>query len=238
MKDLMQKVMSFLSFDFALNANVLSQQFAATHYFYQKDIPLWSTRATRQKVIARYWFELVFCHFAILFGLPAILSLAALGQFQIVYLTVVFLAGLIIFLTMLVFHYLPNFYNFFLPQLETVKEIHERKQLGQLEKCKRAQLSNFALVLIYYVFDKLSGANSLQCNDRYATLLTKLYGVDQGSLKKNLELLFGNKKNLSERKLTEIRNQFQEAHDFFENIEFRDGLKTLGQLEQKFRSNR
>jgi hypothetical protein len=46
----------------------------------------------------------------------------------------------------------------------------------------------------------------------------KLYGVDQGSLKKNLELIFGNKKNLSERKRTEIGNRLWEAQEFFAEI--------------------
>jgi hypothetical protein len=135
--------------------------------------------------------------------------------------------------SMLLFHYRPNFYSDFLPKLETIKETYERKQLEQLEKCKRVQLSNPALVLIYYVFDKVSGVNSLQCNDHYAALLMKLYGVDQGSLKKNLELIFGSKKNLSERKRTEIRNRFQEAYDFFEEIQFNQGPKLL-QLQATF----
>lgn len=139
---------------------------------------------------------------------------------------------------MLLFHYWPNFYSDFLPKLETIKETYERKQHEQLEKCKRAQLSNPALVLIYYVFDKVSGMNSLQCKDQYAGLLTKLYGVDPGSLKKNLELIFGKKKNLSERKLTEIQNRFQEAQDFFEEMEFKEGLRILNELEQKFKVNR
>jgi hypothetical protein len=138
---------------------------------------------------------------------------------------------------MLLFHYRPNFHSDFLPKLETIKETYERRQLEQLEKCKRAQLSNPALVLIYYVFDKVSGINSLQFNDHYAALLMKLYGVDQGSLKKNLEFIFGNKKNLSELKRTEIRNRLQELQDFLEEIECNQGLKILNELEQKFRSN-
>lgn len=38
--------------------------------------------------------------------------------------------------------------------------------------------------------------NTLLCNDQSASLLMKLYGVDPGSLKKNLELIYG-KKNTS-----------------------------------------
>jgi hypothetical protein len=237
MKDLMQNTVSFLSFDFVSDANSLSQQFTTTHLFYQKDSPLWSTNATRHKLIARYWFELVLCHFFVLVGLPAILSLTTFKHFDVRYLGIVFFTGVISFSTLLGFLYWPKYYNFFLPHLETIKEVHERKQVEQLEKCKRAQLSNSALVLIYYVFDKLSGANSLQCNDRFAALLTRLYGIDSGSIKKNLELIFGNKKTVSPRKLTEIQNRFQEAYNFFEEMEFPEGVKMLHDLEQKFRTN-
>jgi hypothetical protein len=54
MKDLMWKVISFMSFEFASEANRLSQRFTATHIFNQKDIAGWSTNSTRQKIIARY----------------------------------------------------------------------------------------------------------------------------------------------------------------------------------------
>jgi len=236
MKDLMQKVVSFITFEFALDHNCLSQQFNATHLSRQKDIPFWSTNSTRQKIITRYWYELVLGHFTFLFGVPAFLFLAITSNSQTT-LPVVFVVGLITYGSMLFFHYRPNFYSDFLPKLETIKETYERKQLAQLEKCKRAQLSNPALVLIYYVFDKVSGINSLQCNDQYAATLMKLYGVDQGSLKKNLELIFGRKKNLSERKYTEIGNRFQEAYNFFEEIQFKEGIRILSELEQKFSSN-
>ncbi len=233
----MRKVGSFITFEFPLNSDYINEQFAATHLLYKKDIPQWSTNATRQKVIAHYWYLHVLSHFAFLFGLPALLFLPFSAHFNRFYLSVVFVNAVISFAVLLMFQYWPKYYTDFLPGLETAKETYERKQLEQLEKCKRAQLSNHALVLIYYVFDKVSGMNSLQCNDRYAELLMKLYGVDQGSLKKNLELIFSKKKNLSERKITEIRNRFQEAHNFFEEIQFKEGMRILDELEQKFMAN-
>jgi hypothetical protein len=236
MKEAMLKVMSFITFEFALDQNSLSQQFASTHSAHQRDFREWSTTATRQKVIFRYWFELVLSHFASLFGLPALFLLAS-NHFDTRYLSIVFVVGILTYAVMFLFHYWPNFYSDFLPKLETIKEIYERKQLEQLGKCKRAQFSNPALVLIHYVYDKLSGINSLQCNEHYAASLTNLYGVDPGSLKKNLELILGKKKNLSERKLTEIGNQFEEARTFFENIQSKEGVRILNELEQKFKLN-
>jgi hypothetical protein len=233
MKDLMQKVMSFITFEFALDRHSLGQQFSKTHTSQQKDIAYWSTNSTRQKIISKYWFELVLSHFVFLFSVPVILLLLMFPGRELA-LPVVFVAGITTFIALLLFNYWPNFYSDFLPKLETIKETYERKQLEQLEKCKRAQLSNPALVLIYYVFDKVSGINSLRCNDHYAAMLMKLYGVDQGRLKKNLELIFGSRKHLSERKATEISNRFEEARNFFEAIEFTKGLSILSELEQKF----
>jgi hypothetical protein len=233
MKDLMQKVISFITFEFASEANCLAQQFVATHTFNQKDIPGWSTSSTRRKVIARYWYELVLSHFTVLFGVSTLLFLLVSSSQQPT-LPIIFVVGIITYAILLLFHYRPSFYSDFLPKLETIKDIYERRQLEQLEKCKRAQISNMALVLVYYVFDKVSGNNSLRCNDHYAAMLTKLYGVDQGSLKKNLELIFGGRKHLSERKVTEISNRFEEARNLLEAIEFSQGMQILNQLEQKF----
>jgi hypothetical protein len=175
----------------------------------------------------------VLSHFTVIFGIPALLFLLIATNQQAA-LSVIFVVGIVTYTAMLLFHYKPNFYSNFLPKLETIKDIYERKQLEQLEKCKRAQLPNMALVLVYYVFDKVSGNNSLCCNEHYAALLMKLYGVDQGSLKKNVELIFGSKKHLSERKLTEISNRFEEARSFLEAVEFTQGVSILNELEQKF----
>jgi hypothetical protein len=234
MREMLQKAKSFITFDFPLDRDYISEQFATTHNFYQKEIPQWSTNATRRKVIASYWFVHVLKHFAFLFGVPATIFILVLSRSDAPVLSIAFVDAIITFVVILLFHYGPNFYSNFLPKLETIKEVYEQRQLEQLEKCKRAQLSNPALVLIYYVFDKLSGTNSLQCNDNYAQLLMKLYGVDQGSIKKNLELILGKKKNLSERKHTEISNRFQEAHSFLEEIQCKQGIQVLNELEQKF----
>ena len=81
--------------------------------------------------------------------------------------------------------------------------------------------------------------NNLQPNDQYAGILIRLYGVDQGSLKKNLELIFSNaakRKSLTDRKITEIRNRFSEAYNFFEEMNFPEGISILKQLESKLTS--
>ncbi len=181
-----------MTFDLPLKADHISEEFAAKHSRQQKEIPQWSTAATRQKMITEYWCGDVLRHFLMLSVVSAGLVLLMYRNLSPALLIEMAVAILISFPVLLMFNYWPGFSGQFLPKLETVKEVYERRQLEQLEKCRQLQLSNFALTLIFYVFDKSSGINSLQSSDHYAGLLTELYGVDRGSLKTNLEVIIGN----------------------------------------------
>ena len=83
---------------------------------------------------------------------------------------------------------------------------------------------------------KTNNLNQISCDDYSANLLRKLYGVDSGSLKKNLELILGTakRKNMSERKITEIRNRFAETYEYLEALEFNAGIEKLKELEASF----
>lgn len=155
---------------------------------------------------------------------------------QLTYLSVVFVVALICFPVLLLFTYLPSFYYQFLPHLETIKENFERKQFEQVEKCRQAQLSNFSLSLFFYVLAKINNLNAIQPNDKTASLLMRLYGVDAGSLNKNMELLLMpvKRKNLTERKITELRNRFSETSAFLEDLQFAAGIEELQKLEIQF----
>jgi hypothetical protein len=146
------------------------------------------------------------------------------------YLLGVIIAGTLSFSVMYLFQYRPYFTPTFLPHLETIKEMYEHQQTEQFEICRKGQLSNQALCLIFVVFDQANGMNAIQPNDKYAAVLMKLYGVDQGSLKTNLELILcssSKKNNLTNRKLTEIRNRFAEAYLFFQKLNFTKGIDLL-----------
>ncbi len=242
MKDLVKSAKSFMTFDYPLQTAHISAQFAGTHLKLQLENPGWSTNATRQKLISSYWFTYVAGHYSALFGL-AILSVPFLsGNFTAsnFYLFSILFAAFVSYPILYLFHYRPYFSSIFLPGLETAKETYEHKQTEHLEKCRQVQLSNLALVLIFYVFDKTSGINSLQCNDQYSAQMTKLYGVDRGSLKSNLELIIGitgKRKNLTDRKRTEITNRFGEAYLFLEEIKFDAGAEELKKLETKLFNN-
>lgn len=237
MKEMILKVVSFMTFEPQMQIAQINAEFTETLQRLQSESQHTSTTATRQRLIAKYWYNHVSRHYAYLLLLPLVCT--AVISFQInqpakYFLVGVFIAGLLSYLHMHFFLYRPQYLSTYLPRLETVKESYEQKQLEQVEKCRQAQLSNLALTFVIYAFDKTSGMNSLQCNDQTAALLTNLFGVDQGSLKKNLELIYGRKKDLPPRKLTEITNRLEEAISFFESINFSKGTATLQDWKKKY----
>jgi len=238
MKDLMSRAIAFLTFDTHLQAQQISLQFTQTHHKRQTEIDEWSTKATRQQLASYYWSTHVLLHFAVLFGLPAGILFLLFGGFSQpgVFLVNVFVTGPIVYLVLYFFQYRPEFNSTYLPHLETVKEAYEKKQIEQFEKCRQAQLSNFSLALFFYVLTKTNSLNPLSCDDHSANLLRKLYGVDSGSMKKYLELILGTakRKNMSDRKISEIRNRFAETYDYLEALEFNAGIEKLKELEATF----
>lgn len=236
MKEMMDRIQSFIMFDLPLKGEYISEQFASIHTLQQKISPHWSTASTRQKVISNYWFRHVKKHFALLFGLALLPTLLLTDKAGLSLVFAILFAGLISFPVLYLFHYYPVYTSVFLPYLETIKEAYEGNLKNDLEKCKQAQLSNFALVLIYYVFSQTNNLAVLTCNNQTADLLTKMYGVDAGSLKKNLDLILivSKRKNMTERKKTELKNRFNEAYLFLEELEFDSGVHKLKELEMKF----
>jgi hypothetical protein len=238
MKDLLSRVFAFLTFDAHLKPQQISLQFSQIHYKRQSEIEEWSTNATRQQLVSYYWSTHVIAHFAVLFGLPAGILFLMFGGFSQpgIFLVNVFVAGPIIYLGLYLFQYRPEFNSTYLPRLETIKEAYEKKQLEQFEKCRQAQLSNFSLALFFYVLTKTNSLNAISCDDHSANLLRKLYGVDSGSMKKNLELILGTakRKYMTDRKITELRNRFAETYDYLEALEFSAGIETLKELEVSF----
>ena len=83
---------------------------------------------------------------------------------------------------------------------------------------------------------QISGMASLSCDDKSALMLTELYGVDRGSMKKNLELLFikNKRKHFTERNKTEYKNCFNEAYEYFEKRKCLKGVNKVKELEINF----
>jgi len=307
MKDIVKRLQTYLAFERPVEIKTIDLGFSRVQNQQQKIIPGWSTSSTRQKLIYNYWFSQVIGHFTAVLGIALLFTFAITRKFNSYILLILLVAGLLSFLIMLFWHYLPKFTSEFMPNLETVKSIHDAKrqkelinqlrnqlaaqkeemiqqqksfeatlyrelsehesrilkqqertqrrlqehatetklnaeqQQEELKKCRQAQLSNFALTLIFCVWTRSAGISGVTGNDHTAHLLQQLYGVDRGSLRNNLELISGTsskRKNLGERKLTEIRNRFEEARAFLKQLNYPQGVSMLNELENKILGNR
>ncbi len=237
MKEFVKKFESFIKFELPLETANITAQFSKTQLQSEAETPGWSTAATRQKLISSYWFTNVIGHFSVILGITATIIFLSTASFEKRYMLSIITAGLLCFIVMYFFLYRPYFGSVYLPRLETVKETYERKEFENLEKCRKGQLSNQALCLVFYVLDKTSGINAAQPNDQFAGILAKLYGVDRGSLKTNLELILGSsgkRANLTDRRRTEIMNRFSEAKNFLGELKFNNGIQVLETIELKF----
>jgi hypothetical protein len=148
MKRLVKKVKSLIICDFPIQAEYISAQFASTHQQFQADIPEWNTEATRQKLIAHYWFSYVPGHFAVLIGLPLILVLVGQSLMQSSFGIVSVLISVLFSYSILHFFvYRMDFSDVFLPRLETAKGVFERRQMEKLEKCRQVQFCTDFILL-------------------------------------------------------------------------------------------
>lgn len=234
MKNFVKSAKAFMLFDLPLQTAFINHQFNQVHSTSNNQHSDWSTTATRQQLIYQYWYKYAASHFIAVFALATIVVLLFnRSDYPAAQVLGIITSGIIAYGILYLFHYRPWYSATFLPTLETIKENYERKQQEHLEKCRKAQLSNFALTLVFYALDKTTNLNSLQCNDRTATTLAKLFGVDPGSLKKNLALILGRHQPLTGRKSTEIRNDFSEGFSFLEEINCVEGIAVLKKLEQK-----
>lgn len=237
MKAIVKFTSTFLIFDTPLRISNIKLQFLTIRRRFQDEFPGWSTLATQQKMVYQFWYKYVTIHFSLLSILSCSLILIFQNGSDLThsFLPSILIYGLISFAILYIFNYRPIFISDYLPKLQTIKEIIEQKQFEQLEKCRRDQLSNLALILIFHAFDKANDINSLQCNDQSAELLKKLFGIDGGSIKKNLLIIYGRTKTrFFPRKQTEIYNSFEEAFSFLETIQFQPGIRILKNLWLKF----
>lgn len=123
--------------------------------------------------------------------------------------------------------------GYVLDQISSQRERLDTLQ-NEIPKCRQKQMHTFSQVLIFYAFYKTAGLNALQCNDKTAIQLMKLFGKDQGGIKDELQLILGKKQELPQRKRTEIQNRFNEVYTFFEELEFYEGIHLLKAMEPKF----
>ncbi|MET0464176.1 MAG: hypothetical protein ABW007_13520 [Chitinophagaceae bacterium] len=167
MKDIVSKVKSVVTFELPVQPAYVHAKFTSLHERFQTEDPDWSTAATRQKLISFYWLRKVPIHFLAIL----VISLIALSIFGELLLTDklivnLFVASFSCYIVLLVFHYKPEFMRNYLPQVENATALYEQRLNEKIQKCRQAQLPNFSLTLLFFVFAQLNGIEILRNDEK------------------------------------------------------------------------
>nr|WP_295873302.1 hypothetical protein [uncultured Chitinophaga sp.] len=231
----MKQLKSFFTFDLPVNYSYIYSRFRGTHKGQRDVYASWPAEATRHRLISDYWSNVLW-HYFLLVVLAAVSVWFYNGQLNGMYMLVYITVGMAAYLPLYFLLYRPIFISDFLPKLETAIAAYEGRERAWLEKCKRDQLTNRALVFFLYAFDKASNANYLTASDKCANLLHKIFGSSPDGIKKALELAFKSEKRdkLEYRHRVEVGKSFEEAYAILEEMRFDEGIRELKYLEQKF----
>lgn len=231
----MKQLKSFFTFDLPVKYGYIYSRFRKTHEGQRDIYASWPAEATRRQLINEYWSNALW-HYSLLFVLADAIVLFYCGQWTAMYILAGVMFGMITYIPLYVLLYQPIFTIEFLPKLETAMAAYDGRERAWQEKCKQDQLSNRALVLLFYAFDKTSKVNYLTPSDKCADLLHKIFGSSPDGIKKALDLVFKKDKRakLEHRHLIEVGKSFEEAYAILEAMQFDEGIQRLKQLEQQF----
>jgi hypothetical protein len=236
MKDTLNRVLSFITFDSPFKKDAISDLFTTTHFNCQQQFPDWSLTATRRKLMAHFWINQAWPHFLFIIFSSILITLPFTNDWFVFPFSVL-IAGSFALLILVSTQYVPIFQYDFLPKLETIVN-EQQKYLAaeqEIKKCKRTQFSIPTLVIIFDVLTKMSNISSVPVNDPAAELLNNLYGVDKDKIKQNLSRLH-KINDLSTRERAEIQKGIDNARMFFEALQSDGAQKILDGLQCKLNS--
>ncbi|WP_212005288.1 hypothetical protein [Chitinophaga sp. HK235] len=230
----MKQLKSFFTFDLPVKYSYIYSRFRKTHEGQRDIYASWPAEATRSQLINGYWSNALW-HYLLLFVLADVAVLFYSGQFNMMYMLAGVTSGMAAYIPLYFLVYRPIFTGEFLPKLETAIAVYEGRERAWMEKCKQDQLSNRALILFFYAFDKTSKANYLTPSDKCADQLHIVFGKSRDGLKKELNLLFkkGKRVNLGSCHIVEVGKSFEEVYAVLEAMQFSEGIQQLKQLEQR-----
>ncbi len=229
---MMKRALVFITFEQLSTKNQIELRYQHLGNAYQPQNNALGIITARHQIIYEYWYNHVL-HFCFMIFVAIITTHFAISKLC---LPAVAIAGILSYSILYVFNYRFIFNSILLRNINVVEEQCKQKAGEEMKKCRKAQYSNLALVLIDKVNTQISGMTPLLWDDKSALMLTELYGVDSGSMKKNLELLYikNKRKYFSERNKTVYKNCFDEAYGYFEKRQCMEGAKKITELETNF----
>lgn len=217
----------------------LVKTFQKEHERFSELYPGWSLSATRRKMVALYWLEILEKHFSVILSIGILITFLVNFFHPTANILVSLLAvSLVLFLTLFITLYWPVFHLKFLPQLDNCMESCSSGKVKAIQECKKMQYRVLTVMLIHYCYQQMAGIQTSLINDHDTKLLGKLFGVSQREIDTALRIVILSQwDRTKERKRTEIINDFEQATDYFAEQSCDKAILILEQLQQKVLRN-
>jgi hypothetical protein len=210
----------------------MEQLFLRHHQKWAARFDHWTMESTLKKLEGDYWNFILRLHFfsiAILLLMGLLISQPALPflQFILVYFGIILSA----FILLKYILYKPRYEQDFLPLLHNTLQHLTISSKDVLSKAKSAQYKTFTLLLIQYVFQRLSGCSKLSDGNLQRELLCKQYGISNDTLDALLKnLLMKSYQEQTPKLQTQILDYFSEANHYFESLNCKPGVDLLKEM--------
>jgi hypothetical protein len=190
-------------------------------------------QSTAKRMEGDYWNFLVPIHFGCIGILLFVVINWIPGSRPFWQILAGFLMGcVVIFVLVKSLFYKPRFELHFLPNLNNALQHLTGEGKEALSKAKSGQYKTFTLLLIQYVFQKLSGCSKLSDGSIQRDLLCRQYGISNETLDAPLKNLLSKPYKEQTPKLqTQILDYFEEAKHYFDSLNSKEASALLEQIK-------
>ena len=227
-------ILSFITFSGFTDLKKVEVLFKSHHDRWKDKYEHWTMQSTAKRLEGDYWNLLMPVHFAcvsiILFLIVNFVPKPWPFWQTLIGVCVI---DVLLFMILKTILYKPRYELHFLPLLNNAVQHLSGEAKESLSKAKSGQYKTFTLLLIQFVFQKLSGCSKLSDGNIQRELLCKQYGISNDTLDAPLKNLLSKPYQEQEMKMkTMMQDYFDEARNYFELLSCKPALILLQEMEQ------
>jgi len=229
----LRSILSFLSFSTFTRPDAVETLLITHHKKWASQFDHWTMESTLKRLEGDYWNFLVRVHFAciailLFISLLFIKTGLAFWQTAAGFIAII----IVIFVILKYLLYKPRYEQYFVPLLHNSLQHLTATNREALSKAKSGQYKAFTLLLIQYVFQKLSGYSKLSDGKIQRELLCRQYGISNDTLDAPLKNLLSKPYDEQHPKMqTQIMDYFGEAKDYFDALGSKGAIDLLEEMK-------
>lgn len=229
----LKSILSFLGFNTFTRPDEVEKLLITHHKKWASRFDHWTMESTLKRLEGDYWNFLVRVHYACI-AIILFISLLFIKTGLTLWQTAAWFPAIsiILFVFLKYLLYKPRYEQYFVPLLHNSLQHLTSTDREAFSKAKSGQYKAFTLLLIQYVFQKLSGCSKLSDSKIQRELLCRQYGISNDTLDAPLKNLLSKPYDEQHPKMqTQIIDYFGEAKDYFDALGSKAAINLLEQMK-------